>query len=179
MEIVMIKAVDLKHAEYNPRQITEKQFEDIKKSIDRFDVVQPLVVNIAPGRENVVIGGNQRLEILKRIGHEFVPCVVVHIPEIRNEKELNVRLNKNQASFDFDILANDFNIEDLKEWGFNNWELGLGEDPEEKKEEESQTYQVALEFTNAEDQEKFYGEMSERGLNCRKRTSKKKKPEQV
>ena len=49
------KCSELIEADYNPRQLTEKQHDDLKASIEKFGVVDPLIVNMHEGRENVII----------------------------------------------------------------------------------------------------------------------------
>ena len=126
MKITLIKIDSLKPSLYNPRQITGKQYEDLKKSIDKFGLCKPIVININPERLYNVIGGHQRLQILREMGAEKVPTVSVNLSE-EDEKELNVRLNKNGGQWDIDLLSN-FDIVDLKEWGFKDIELGFNID---------------------------------------------------
>ena len=61
------------------------------------------------------------------LGATQVPVVRVNLSK-EDEKELNVRLNKNTGEFDFDIMADNFDIEDLLEWGFKHIDLGLNID---------------------------------------------------
>lgn len=107
---------------YNPRKITGKQREDIKRSLTEFGFVTPLVVNINEERKNIVVGGNQRLKIAKSMGFTTVPCVEVNLTEDR-EKELNIRLNKNTAEFDYELLRQYFEKDLLFEVGFTESEL--------------------------------------------------------
>lgn len=134
MEVVEVDINELKTAEYNPRVLFEKDGEDIEKSINKFDLVEPIVVNKNENRKNIVIGGNQRLKILKKMGRKTVFVNYVDIPDIEDEKELNIRLNKNQAHWDYEMLANDFEIDDLLKWGFDEFDLKLENnfDPEEE-----------------------------------------------
>lgn len=124
MKIVYKKPSELKAADYNPRQLSEAQFTQLKKSLEGFDVVEPIVINTFKGRENIIVGGHQRVKVLESMGVDKIPCVEVSLP-IEKEKELNVRLNKNTGQFDFDMLANNFEIEDLLEWGFTEDELSF------------------------------------------------------
>ncbi|HBX15890.1 MAG: (Cytosine-5-)-methyltransferase protein [Candidatus Magasanikbacteria bacterium GW2011_GWA2_42_32] len=128
-EIINIKINELKPADYNPRQMTEKQARDLTESIKKFGLVDPIIVNSHPGRENVVIGGHQRLKIASNLGFTEVPVVYVDLDENR-EKELNLRLNRNTGEWDWDLLAN-FDKNLLLEIGFESQELdkgfGLGE----------------------------------------------------
>jgi ParB family chromosome partitioning protein len=124
MKIVYKKPSELKAADYNPRQLSDLQFEQLKKSLEGFDVVEPIVINTFKGRENIIVGGHQRVKVLESMGVKTIPCVEVSLP-FEKEKELNVRLNKNTGQFDFDMLANNFEIEDLLEWGFTEDELSF------------------------------------------------------
>lgn len=133
MKITLIKIDSLKPSLYNPRQITGKQYEDLKKSIEKFGMCKPIVININPERLYNVIGGHQRLQILRDLGAEKVPTVSVNLNE-EEEKELNIRLNKNGGQWDIDLLSN-FDVVDLKEWGFKDIELGFNIDKIEEKKE--------------------------------------------
>lgn len=99
------KISDLKPAEYNPRQATEKECNDLRTSIERFNLADPIIIN----KNNTVIGGHFRLKILKE---KYAPDqeIDVRVPDreltLKEEQELNLRLNKNTGSFDFDMLAN-------------------------------------------------------------------------
>ena len=127
MKITLIEINSLNPAEYNPRQINNKQYEDLKASMEKFGCVDPIIININPERLNVVVGGHQRLRILRELGADKVPTVSVNLSE-EDERELNVRLNKSGGEWDMDILANEFDIVDLKEWGFKDIELGFNID---------------------------------------------------
>ena len=126
MKITLVNINSLNPAEYNPRQISNKQYEDLKASMEKFGCVDPIIININPDRQNVVVGGHQRLRILRDLGAEKVPTVSVNLSE-EDERELNVRLNKNGGDWDIDLLSN-FDIVDLKEWGFKDIELGFNID---------------------------------------------------
>jgi len=126
MKITLIEINNLNPAEYNPRQISNKQYEDLKASMEKFGCVDPIIININPERLNVVVGGHQRLRILRELGAEKVPTVSVNLSE-EDERELNVRLNKNGGEWDIDLLSN-FDVVDLKEWGFKEIELGFNID---------------------------------------------------
>lgn len=110
---------DLRPAEYNPRRLSEKEYSDIKASLSRFGMVEPIVINSNIDRKNIVIGGHQRLKIWRELGNDQIPTVAVDLDKDR-EKELNIRLNKNTGSFDYDILANYFDETNLIDWGFDD-----------------------------------------------------------
>lgn len=122
LKIEQVNINELKPAEYNPRMWTERARKGLKDSLDQFGFVQPIVVNSAPNRRGVVIGGNFKLDIAKERGDSTVPVVWVNIPDIKKEKELNIRLNKNQGEFDNQLLA-EFDEELLNLVGFDSKEL--------------------------------------------------------
>jgi DNA modification methylase len=122
IQIQYVPIDNLKFAEYNPRKISEVDLEGLVASLTEFGTVDPLLVNNAPGREGIVIGGNQRLTALRKMGHKEVPVVFLTIPDLEREKELNVRLNRNQGEWDFDLLAK-FDESLLKDIGFSSEEL--------------------------------------------------------
>ena len=113
---------ELNPAPYNPRRWSESAIEQLKESIRRFGVVDPLLVNNAKGRENVVIGGHFRLKVAKELGFTELPVVYVTIPELEREKELNLRLNKNLGEWDTDLLK-EFDEAILSDTGFTSEEL--------------------------------------------------------
>ena len=110
---------DLIPAPYNPRQLTEKQAKDLNQSLTKFNLADPVVIN----SNNTIIGGHQRINILKTQGVEEVD---VRVPDkiltAEEERELNLRLNKNLGEWDFDMLAN-FDEDMLKDVGFDSKEL--------------------------------------------------------
>jgi hypothetical protein len=128
------KVSELKSYEKNPCKMSAEEKREIIKSIDGFGRVVPLVINIG-SRNNVIIGGNQRLKIYKE---SKIEKVEVMIPSrelgIEREKESNLRLNKNVASWDYELLQN-IDLDLLLDVGFEDNELqsffddiGLAED---------------------------------------------------
>lgn len=110
---------DLQPAEYNPRQAGEKECKDLEASLDQFNLADPIIIN----QDNTVIGGHFRLRILQQKG---IREVDVRVPsrqlDPREERALNLRLNKNQGSWNLDALAN-FDEDLLKDVGFDALEL--------------------------------------------------------
>ena len=116
-------------AEYNPRQLTKDQHQHLKDSIQRFGLVDPILVNKHKDRKDIIIGGHQRVRVAKDLDIDKVPCIELSLP-YEKERELNVRLNKNSGEWDYDVLANMFEMEELQDWGFADkdfWFLDQGE----------------------------------------------------
>lgn len=122
IKVEYIHISSLLMAEYNPRTHTSEQAEQLKESIRRFGLIDPVVCNKAPERENVIIGGHFRVEMAKELGITEIPVVYVHIPELDREKELNLRLNKNVGEFDLELLK-EFDESFLSDVGFTSEDI--------------------------------------------------------
>lgn len=132
-------------AEYNPRHISPEKLEMLKKSItedEEFLKVRPIIVNTYPGRENIVIGGNQRLLAARALKLETVPVVLVNVDPVK-EKVWNLKDNVGYGEWENDLLKEV--IVDLKEEdvdlelvGFDSTEIAaiLGEKTEDPTEED-------------------------------------------
>ena len=120
-KLVNRKVVDLKEWQKNPRRLTEKGIKDLTTSIKKFGIAEPIVIN----KNNTICGGHGRKKVLVAMKIKEVAC---YMPSIKltdkQMEELNIRLNKNIAGeFDFDMLANLFEYDDLIEYGFDEKEL--------------------------------------------------------
>ena len=106
----------LRPAAYNPRKklkAGDKEYEKIKNSILEFGYVEPIIVNY----DMTVIGGHQRLTVLKDLGYTEVQCVVVHIEDEHKVKALNIALNKITGAWNEQLLAD--LLVDLQSMDFN------------------------------------------------------------
>ncbi len=122
IKTVEVPINDLIPADYNPRKHDEVATEQLKQSILRFGLVDPVIVNSAPNRNHRIIGGHFRWEVAKELGFRTVPVVFVDIPDLEKEKELNLRLNKNTGEFDWDLLVK-FDESFLADVGFSSKDL--------------------------------------------------------
>jgi ParB-like chromosome segregation protein Spo0J len=71
VEIIEVDISELKPAEYNPRKASAKEFADLKKSIEKFGFVVPVLVNSAPARKNIIIGGHFRVKVARSFTKTF------------------------------------------------------------------------------------------------------------
>ena len=122
MRIEHVSVEILKPSEHNPRRWPEDKTAMLRESIRRFGLVDPIICNGTPGRENIVVGGNFRLSVAKELGYEKVPVVYVKIEDIERERELTIRLNKNIGEWDLDLLVA-FDESLLQDIGFTSEEL--------------------------------------------------------
>ncbi len=133
LQVHYVPINELKPAQYNPRKWDEATTKQLMESIKRYGLVDPIIINAAENRKNIVIGGHFRLQVAKLLGYKEIPVVYLHIPDIEKEKELNIRLNKNVGEWDLDLLA-EFDENFLSEMGFGSEELddifGIEEKPE-------------------------------------------------
>ena len=160
-----LSAKDLKPANYNPRQISATDYDALKDSISKFGMAEPIVVNSNPEREGIVIGGHQRLRACMDLGIKEVPCFLVNLEE-KDERELNIRLNRNHGEFDFDALANHFDAGDLLDWGMSARELELDvvlpeDGEEEEKPKKEKKFEYTITFNNSDELEKWYDFIAE------------------
>jgi len=119
------KIKDLRQHARNPRKLGKHDADHLKESIKKFGQCEPIVIN----DDGTVIGGHQRLRTMQKLGYKEV---VVYVPDSpltdREVDELNIRLNRNNGDWDFDMLANAWELDDLFNWGFTEADMGLAVD---------------------------------------------------
>lgn len=116
MQIEKIGIERLKPAKYNPRKELkpgDPEFEKLKNSITEFGYVEPVIWNQRTGN---VVGGHQRLSVLKNLGETEIDCIVVDM-DLKKEKALNIALNKISGQWDVPLLTD--LLKDLDDSGFN------------------------------------------------------------
>ena len=103
----------------NPRIIKDEKFQKLVKSIEEFPEMleaRPIVVN----PEMVVIGGNMRFKACKAAGLKEAPVYMATWGETK-DREFIIKDNVSSGENDFDILANEWDAEELNEWGLDVW----------------------------------------------------------
>lgn len=117
--IVMIPASKLKLNPENPRQIGQKEFDRLVKSLqdcpEMFDA-RPLLVSQRTG-ENIIIGGNMRFRAAKKLEYKEMPCVILEGITKEKEREIAIKDNGAFGEWDWDALANSYSDLPLKDWG--------------------------------------------------------------
>ena len=115
--IKKVKISEVKPNPNNPRLIKDDKFKKLVKSIQEFpDMlnVRPIVVN----KDMIVLGGNMRLKAIKEAGHKEVAIEIVDWTE-QQQKEFIVKDNVGYGEWDWDDLANNWNAEELTDWGLD------------------------------------------------------------
>ena len=115
--MLKLKLSELKKLEWNPRTIKKEDLDKLTKSIEKFWVIEwrPFLVSNRTG-ENIIIWGNQRYEVCKKLGIKEVPVHIMEGLTEEEEKEIIIRDNISNWEWDWDILANEWDKEELEEW---------------------------------------------------------------
>ena len=115
----MVKLSDIKANPNNPRIIKDDKFQKLVKSISEFPKMmelRPMVINA----DNIVLGGNMRLKALKELKYKEIPEEWVKRAETLTEEEQRRFIIADNVGFgehDWEMLANEWNVEELSEWG--------------------------------------------------------------
>ena len=114
----------------NPRKMTKEQHAQLKTSLDKFGLIDKPIIT----QEGQILGGHQRIRILKEEGAKEIECWVPD-REITDHEvdELLIRLNKNSGEWNWDDLANSFEVIDLMDWGFTADDLHIDTDDDDDK----------------------------------------------
>lgn len=112
------KISDLKPTEKNPRQISKKDFEALKKSLKNFPEMRELREVVVD--ENLrILGGHQRVKALRALGEKTAPVKQVFGLTESQKDEFIIRDNIANGDWDTDILANEWEETKLEEWGID------------------------------------------------------------
>lgn len=156
MKMERRKLSDLRPAEYNPRvplQPEDKEYQDIKRSIEQNGYLDPIVVNY----DGTIIKGHQRRTVMMDLGMEEAEVVVVRIEDKGKEKQANIALNKITGRWDElklrDLLLDlEINEYDLSATGFTTSELeDLCINLEKDTEAEEDDFDPEKEYESIED----------------------------
>ena len=129
----MVKLSSLKLNEKNPRTITKDAFEKLCSSVQKFPKMMALR-GIVVDKDDVVIGGTQRYRACLALGMKEIPTSWVKDAKALTAQERKRFIIADNApdgaagAWDFDMLANEWEVEQLKDFGFQEWELGIGKD---------------------------------------------------
>ena len=134
MQIVKLK--DIKPNPNNPRIIKDEKFKKLVASIKEFPEmleIRPIVVN----KDMIVLGGNMRLKAIKEAGVTEVPCLIADQLTEDQQRQFIIKDNVGYGEWDWEMLANEWDVEDLEKWGmdlpeFKETELEAVEDDYEE-----------------------------------------------
>jgi hypothetical protein len=116
MEIQKVKIQEVKLNPNNPRLIKDDKFKKLVKSIQELPEmleIRPIVVNA----DMIVLGGNMRLKACKEAGLKEVPIIIADNLTEEQQREFLIKDNVSGGEWDFEILANEWDVEKLEDWG--------------------------------------------------------------
>lgn len=155
---------DIKPNPNNPRIIKDEKFEKLKKSVQEFPkmmALRPMVLD----ENNIVLGGNMRLKALKELGYKEVPDEWVKKATDLSQDEIRRFIIVDNVGFgehDWDILANEWNAEELKKWGLDVPEFAIPPNEDELiGEEKNKPPTMKITFTSPEQLQKAEIEIQE------------------
>lgn len=140
-----MKLSDIKNNPNNPRLIKDDRFNKLVKSIQDFPKMmslRPIIIN----NDNIVLGGNMRLKALKELGYKEIPDNWVKRADELTEDETKRFIIADNVGFgehDWDILANEWDAEELSEWGLDIPFVNQ----EQKDIEEIESFNESVSFT--------------------------------
>jgi hypothetical protein len=118
MQIKTVKLSEVKTNPNNPRIIKDDKFRKLVKSIQEFPKmleIRPIVVNA----DMIVLGGNMRLKACKEAGLKEVPVIFAQDLTEEEEKQFIIKDNVGFGEWDWDMIANEWDSQELQEWGFD------------------------------------------------------------
>lgn len=155
----------------NPRVLRDEKYEALKASMqsDNLTGVLPLKV-YQQGDEYIVLGGNMRLQVLKELGAEQVSCIIVPNDTPADVlRKIVITDNSTFGDWDMDMLANEWEVDELKDWGVELPSF-LDEDEKDQKDlsDEIETeFKIEVKCTCEKEQENLYNELTSQGYECR------------
>jgi ParB-like chromosome segregation protein Spo0J len=164
MAVQTVKISDVKSNPNNPRLIKDDKFLKLVQSLKDFPEmakVRPIVVN----QDFIVLGGNMRLKAMKEAGWKEVPVEVVDWPE-QQQKEFIIKDNVGFGEWEWDMLANEWEAEDLEKWGLDV-PVFESEEQEDLSDKITDTYRIEILCESEEMQQQAYNELIEQGYECR------------
>ena len=129
-----VKISEVKLNPNNPRLIKDDKFTKLVKSIKDFPEmldIRPIVVNT----DIIILGGNMRFKACKEAGLKEVPIIVADNLTEEQQREFLIKDNTSGGEWDFEMLSNEWDVEQLEDWGLDIPNFEVDEDYSEKNKE--------------------------------------------
>lgn len=166
MKTELVKIGDVKTNPNNPRTLKDDKFKKLVKSIQEFPEmleIRPIVVN----DDMVVLGGNMRLKACKEAGLKEIHIIKASNLTEDQQKQFIIKDNVGFGEWDWDMLANEWNAEELEEWGLDLPSFKEYNEIEPSGYDETQKWFLNIEFENENECQIKYEELIELGFNCK------------
>ena len=153
----------------NPRIIKDDKFKKLVQSIKDFPEmlnIRPIVVN----KDMIILGGNMRYKAAKEIGLKEIPVTIADLTEDQ-QREFLIKDNTSGGEWDWEVLANEWNSEELEAWGLDVPSFGTDEVLEKEQKDLSdelkETFEVIITCGNESEQEATFEDLTKKGFICR------------
>ena len=163
-ELVSIKLV--KSNPNNPRIIKDDKFKKLVASIQEFPKmleIRPIVVN----DDMIVLGGNMRLKACIHAGLKEVPIIKVSDLTEQEQKQFIIKDNVSGGEWDWNMLANEWDAEELDAWGLDLPVFKEEEEQDDLSDKLKSHFKIEIICNSEEQQEKTYNKLIEEGYECR------------
>jgi len=166
--IKKIKISEIKLNPNNPRLIKDDKFKKLVKSIQDFPEmlnIRPIVVN----SDMIILGGNMRYKACKEAGLKEIPVIVAENLTEEQQKEFLIKDNTSGGEWDFEMLANEWDVEQLEEWGLDLPTFDINNETEQNDLSDTikNLYRIEIICKDEEHQENTYNKLIEQGHECR------------
>lgn len=171
MEIKLLKISEVKLNPNNPRLIKDDKFIKLVQSIKDFPEmlnIRPIVVN----QDMIILGGNMRFKACKEAGLKEVPIIVADNLTEEQQREFLIKDNTSGGEWDFEMLANEWDVEQLEEWGLDlpidfNTEVLEQKEQKDLSDDLKETFEVIITCGNESEQEATFEDLTKKGFICR------------
>ena len=166
-----MKLSEIKPNPNNPRLIKDDKFKKLCQSIKDFPEMlelRPIVVN----KDHIILGGNMRYKAAKEIGLKEIPVKVADNLTPEQEREFLIKDNTSGGEWDWEILANEWDSEELEAWGLDVPDFGADTELLEAEQKDlsgdlKETFEVIISCNDETHQEQVYNKMIADGFNVR------------
>ena len=148
----------------NPRSINKNKFQKLVNSVKDFPEMlslRPIVVN----GDMVILGGNMRYKACKEIGLKEVYIIQAADLTDKQAEEFIIKDNVGFGDWDWDVLANDWDIKELEDWGLDGFPFE--EDEKEEEEIDSKSWFLNIEFETETEVQNWYEKLKKENLNLK------------
>lgn len=166
----IVKISEVKPNPKNPRIIKDGKFQKLVKSIQEFpDMLnkRPLIVFTDVDGKYCVLGGNMRLKALNELKFKEIPVIIADEWTEEQKNEFLIKDNVGFGEWDWDSLANEWEVEKLDDWGLDVPKIENYEEIEPSGFDLTQKWFLNIEFENEQECEKWYNSLIEEGLICK------------
>jgi ParB-like chromosome segregation protein Spo0J len=165
-QIKKVSITEVKPNGTNPRIIKDAKFKQLVQSNQEFPEMlelRPIIVNA----DMVILGGNMRYKACMDAGIKEIPIMIADSLDEAKQKEFIVKDNVGFGEWDWDVLANEWDVEELAHWGLDLPIFADSKEPDDLSDSIEQTYRIEIVCKDEESQEKTYNKLIEEGYECR------------